>query len=528
MNEGRPPSLDLTAAPGSAAARVPPGLSSRAAGATVFGASAAVLVLEILAARLLAPYTGLTLETYTAVIGVVLGGIALGSLLGGRLADRVDPRLTIGPLLLAGGVLAALTLPTVRLLGPRAPGGDPGFAVLLAMLAFFAPAAALSAVTPNVIKLQLSSLAEAGGVVGRLSALGTLGAIVGTFATGFLLVATLPTSLIVVAVAGLLLAAGTALTLRLRAARRDALGSLAAALALVVLGAALGSPCHAESAYFCARVEPDPARASARVLVLDTIRQSHVDLEDPTYLGARYAEGFAAVVDRVRPRGAPITALHVGGGGFTMPRYVRATRPGSRSVVLELDPSVVRLARDRLGLVTGPDLRVVTGDARLSIRAQAPRRFDLVIGDAFGGLTVPWHLTTREFLAEVRRRMRPDGAYALNVIDFPPLGFARAEAATLLASFRHVALLAPRSYLDRRGGGNFVFVASDRPLPMAAWRTRLARPEARTDSGEPTLVAARQAVAAFARGGQVLTDDFAPVDQLLTPRGGGAGPPGSR
>lgn len=517
MKEPRSPRLDSTASP-SGAGSEPPVLGSRVAGATVFGASAAVLVIEILAARMLAPYSGLTLETYTAVIGVVLGGIALGSLLGGRLADRVDPRLTIGPLLLAGGVLAALTLPTVRLIGPRAPGGDAGFAVLLAMLAFFAPAAVLSAVAPNVVKLRVASLEEVGGLVGRLSALGTLGAILGTFATGFLLVAKLPIALIVIAVAALLLVAGTALTLCLRAARRHVAGSLVAGVALAALGAALGSPCQAESAYFCARVEPDPARASARVLVLDTIRQSHVDLEDPTYLGARYAEVLAAVVDAAGPPGAPIAALHVGGGGFTMPRYVGATRPGSRSVVLELDPNVVRLARERLGLVTGPGLRVVTGDARVSIRAEDTRSFDLVIGDAFGGLTVPWHLTTREFLAEVRRRLRPGGIYALNVIDLPPLGFARAEAATLLASFRHVALLAPREHLAGRTGGNFIFVASDRPLPEAAWRGRLARPQASTEDGEPTLVASGRSVVDFARGARVLSDDFAPVDQLLTPR----------
>src|SRR5687768_7633887 len=100
-------------------------LSPWAAGATVFGASAAVLVLEILAMRLLAPYTGLTLETYTAVIGVILGGISLGSFSGGRAADRVDPRRLLGPILLAGGVLAVLSLPTVRIFGPRAPGSDP-------------------------------------------------------------------------------------------------------------------------------------------------------------------------------------------------------------------------------------------------------------------------------------------------------------------------------------------------------------------------------------------------------------------
>ena len=302
------------------------------------------------------------------------------------------------------------------------------------------------------------------------------------------------------------------------------LASLLVAVTAGPLGIGLGSPCDSESAYFCARVEGDPARPSARALVLDTITQSRVDLEDPTYLGARYAEELAAVVDAFRPAGQPIEALHVGGGGFTMPRYIRATRPGSRGAVLELDPNVVRLARRRLGLVLDADLSVLTGDARVSIRALPPgRRFDLVIGDAFGGLTVPWHLTTVEFLDEVRARLRPGGVYALNIIDLPPLGFARAEAATLLASFRHVAVLAPRGYLAGGAGGNFVFAASDRPLPLDAMRAQRARRGVRAGR-EPTVVADRAAVAAFAGGARPLRDDFAPVDQLLTPRARASGP----
>ncbi len=158
----------------------------------MFGASAAVLVLEILAARLLAPYVGVTLETYTAIIGVVLAGIACGSWAGGRLADRATPRRLLGPELIAGGLLAMATLPVVRLLGEAGEDGGTADLALLGLLGFFPPAAVLSAVVPTVVKLQLGDLGETGAVVGRLSALSTLGALFGTFATGFVLVAALP------------------------------------------------------------------------------------------------------------------------------------------------------------------------------------------------------------------------------------------------------------------------------------------------------------------------------------------------
>jgi spermidine synthase len=456
------------------------------AAALVFFASAAVLVLEILAVRLLAPYVGLTLETYTTVIGVVLAGIAVGAWAGGRLADRVAPRRLLGPLLVAGGLLAAATLPAVRLLGEADDG-----AVLVGLLAFLPPAAVLSAVTPVVAKLQLTDLERTGSVVGHLSAISTAGALVGVFATGFVLVAALPNAPIVIGVGLALVLAGVAL-----AGSRGLLAIAVAGAALVVgAGVAAGSPCQVESAYFCARVVPDPERPTGRVLMLDDLRHAYVDLADPRHLEFRYVQQIAGVADALRPAPpAPLRALHLGGGGFTLPRYLSSTRPGTDNVVLEVDRRVVELGRDRLGLRTGPGLRVRLGDARVTLRDEPSESRDLVVGDAFGALAVPWHLTTREFLEEVRRVLRPGGVYALNLIDQSPNRFAQAEAATLAAVFRYAAVAVPAD-----GGGNFVMLASDRPLPLPDW---------------PEYVLAAEA---FAQDADVLTDAHAPVDQLLTP-----------
>ncbi|MEX2324525.1 MAG: fused MFS/spermidine synthase, partial [Nitriliruptoraceae bacterium] len=140
------------------------------AAALVFVSSAAVLVLEILAARLLAPYVGVTHEVYTAIIGVILGGIALGSWWGGKAADRVDPRTLLGPLIAIGGILSFFTIPVVDALGAGLRGAGPAATVIITFVTFFAPAAVLTAVTPAVIKIQLASLDETGRVVGRLSA----------------------------------------------------------------------------------------------------------------------------------------------------------------------------------------------------------------------------------------------------------------------------------------------------------------------------------------------------------------------
>lgn len=484
------------------------------AGALVFFTSAAVLVLEILAGRLLAPYVGVKLETYTGVIGTVLAGIAVGSWLGGRVADRVDPRRVLGPLLVAGGLLSLATIPAVRLFGAATEGTGPDRVVLLAVTAFFAPAAVLSAVTPTVVKLQLRDLSVTGAVVGRLSALGTAGAIAGTFVAGFILVAAAPTSTVILAVGGALVAAGAALWVWLAALAPRAVTAvvvLAAGAGGVV--AVTGSPCDVETAYHCARVLPDATRPSGRVLQLDTLRHSYVDLADPTHLEFRYIRLFADVAAVRFGPGRPVDALHIGGGGFTMPRYLAATRPGSESLVLEIDAGLVDLVRERLGLVTDPALEVRVGDARLLAADLPEGAYDLVFGDAFGDLAVPWHLTTVEFAEAIRRTMRPGAVYALNIIDYPPLRFVRAKVATLQRVFGHVAVLAPPAYLDGREGGNFVVAASDQPFDGEA----LVKAVRARHSDEEVLV--EGAAAAFAGDSAVLTDDYAPVDQWLARSG---------
>jgi MFS family permease len=483
------------------------------AGLVVLFTSAAVLVLEILAGRLLAPYLGVTLETWTGIIGTILAGIALGTWLGGRLADRVDPRRLLGPLLIVGGALTLAVVPMVGIAGGMRLRSDPVGIVTFAVLCCFLPAAVLSAVSPTVVKIQLRDLAQTGTVVGRLSAIGTAGAIAGTFLTGFVLVAAVPTRPVVIGLGIALVAAGVVLGGWLARSQRIQLAVLG--LATLLLGAAwtvaVPQPCERESAYFCIRVDEGGADGSTvRTLRLDTLRHATVDLADPTWLGFAYTRAFGDVIDAMAAPGSPIDALHLGGGGFTMPRYIDATRPGSRSLVLELDPEVLATAREELGLVTDEDLKVRTGDARIGITGVATDGYDLVVGDAFGGLAVPWHLATREMVAEVARVVRPHGSYILNVIDYPPLRFARAELATLRDVFAHVAVLGPPTLATGRSGGNVILVASDAPIPVDAI---LAADEAR--GGGDVLVSDPADIDDWIGDAQVLTDDFAPVDQLL-------------
>jgi spermidine synthase len=496
----------------------PRALPSGLATGLVFFASGAVLVLEIVALRLVGPYVGVTLQVSSSVIGIALAAIAYGTWLGGRLADRYDPRLLLAPALLLSAIFTAITLPLVRWGGEVLRGGSAPAVLLLAALAIFLPAFLLASITPLTVKLQLGDLRRTGEVVGRLSSFGTLGAITATLGTGFVFVAAMPSSWIVLTLAAVLAVAGFGLGWWLH--RKDpslALPGKPRTRAVVVtiglfgagLGATAPTPCDIETAYHCARVDSDPARAGGRTLILNSARHSYVDLNDPAHLEFAYVQWIGAVTDVVRAGGAPITALHLGGGGFTVPEYVAHTRPGSDQLVLELDGGLVELDKKELGLRTGPDLRVRVGDARVGLAAQATGGYDVVVGDAFGHLVVPWHLATREMAADIARVLRADGVYAQNVIDYPPNRFIRAELATVAAVFPHVALIAPQAALDGGTGSNFVIVASKSPLALDELRTHLEL------VNEPVQLVSGDQLTAFIDDARVLTDDFAPVDQLL-------------
>ncbi|MCW2618352.1 MAG: putative spermidine synthase, partial [Modestobacter sp.] len=198
---------------------------------------------------------------------------------------------------------------------------------------------------------------------------------------------------------------------------------------------------------------------------------------------------------------------------LTLPRYLAAVRPGTVSRVLEVDPGVVELDTDELGLQTSDQLQVRVGDARVGLQDEPAGERDLVVGDAFGGLSVPWQLTTVEALRLVDDTLTSDGVYAVNLIDNPPLSFVRAELATLREVFPEVLLLARAPVLAGEDGGNVVAVASRRALPVGQLAAALA------GHGLAWQVAAGAELTGFIGDAVVLTDDFAPVDQLLTPYG---------
>ncbi len=494
-------------------------------GTALFLSAAGGLIVEIVAGRLLAPYVGMSLYTWTAIIAVVLAGFSIGHWIGGRLAgpetDRVRGGRYLALALALAGLSAAGALVLLRLAaGPLLGAGlGPLPAItLLATLLFLAPSLFVGIVSPILTKLALDAAPPnaQGRVIGRMYALGAVGSIAGTIAAGFLFISWIGSTGTLLAVAGLylLLALGFVLP---RPPLKST--SLVALLAVIVSGWGLASgsftsACDRESAYFCIRIDDASAETdrAATVMVLDHLGHGINDRDAPGLFYAPYIH-FVDELAAARQQGGRLgRAFFVGGGPYTLPRAWQAPDRDVEMVVAELDPAVTRAAVEEMWLEPGPKLEIRHGDARRILQALPPEpRFDLVFGDAFKDVSIPPHLVSREFHAEIAARLMPQGFYVVNVVESrrdPVFLFALVK--TLRLDFPVVEVWVEAGPQSRAARLTYVVVAGQTPSPP---------PPLTAAQGLPRrwlmLDPDRLARAASADHILVLTDDFAPVDRLM-------------
>jgi predicted membrane-bound spermidine synthase len=480
-------------------------------GTFAFIGSGCLLMLEIVAGRILAPAIGISLYTWTSIIGVVLGGLSLGNFLGGRLADSRPGRTTLAYQYLASAIASGLVLILSRdLEAIAAPEGWPAeLQVLwLTVLLFFLPAVLLGTVTPMIVKLSLNSLDETGRVVGRIQAAASLGSIVGVFLSGFFLISAFGTRPLVadITVALVLLAVAVNPFWVERSARASRAAATVGAAACGVTFAVAGltitydNPCLRESDYYCIKVFEDSAH-QYKQLSLDLLIHGIVSVGDPAKLVYPYERLYGQVVDARYGHDRPVKAFAIGGGTYTFPRYLERDHRG-HTLVAEIDPQVTDVAREQLSLRDSPGIKIVHDDARPVLRdLPASDRFDVVLGDAFGDIAIPFHLVTREFNELVKKHLQPDGIYLVNVVDGVHYDFLRDYVATLLKTFSHARLLASPGEQGSGEQNTFVVAASMKPLPKT----------------QNTASNAQLVHFLGERDTETLTDDHVPVDQLLAP-----------
>ncbi|MBO9627481.1 MAG: fused MFS/spermidine synthase [Microbacterium sp.] len=255
-----------------------------------------------------------------------------------------------------------------------------------------------------------------------------------------------------------------------------------------------------------AEIREDRWRRGAYELVVDGTPQSHVDLNDPTEISFEYIQRMANVVDLAAAPRSPITAVHLGAGALTLPRYIDATRPGSRQQVIELSRELVDFVREELPWDRRASIRVRYGDAREALRSLPPAMAgsaDVIVVDVFAGAQTPPHVTSVEFFRAVGMFLAPSGVVLVNVADGPPLRYARSQAVTLEAAIGPVTALAEASILKGRRFGNVVLAAAAGGLP-AGWARALF-----AAGPHPAAVLSGTELRAFTAGAPVTTDETA-------------------
>mgnify|MGYP000025005839 FL=1 len=491
----------------------------------VFTTGGVLLALEIIASRVLAPYFGNSIYVWGSLIGVFLGALSVGYYLGGRIADRwPSPAVFSGVVFLAGLLVTPIPLfaPAVleaialRDFGPRA---NP---LLAAFILFALPSVVMGAVSPYAVRLRAKSVATMGNVAGRLYALSTMGSIAGTLLAAFVLIQLAGVRMIIHLLGLLLLVLGVVGWLE---ARR--LGAALGAFLVLVLAGALvraapaDSPTHlvfAKDTVYHRITVTDEGRI--RYLKLDNYWQSAIDLDAPLRSVFAYTD-YMHLPILFAPHARH--ALLIGLGGGTIPLQYHASYPQLTMDVVELDPTVADVARRYFSLPKSPRLRIFTQDGRFFVK-QARQQYDIILLDAYLIDTIPFHLVTREFFQEVRGRLAPGGVIATNIIGAlggPRSRFFRAAYRTFSSVFPVVYTFpvqwSPGSEEALR---NIILVGT---TGIARTPEELRRKAASLEREYGNTVGYRFRIMEDLYQGPirtddvpVLTDDYAPVDSLLS------------
>ena len=524
----------------------------------VFIASFCTLVIELVAGRMMAPYVGVSLYTWTSIIGVVLAGISIGAYLGGRMADRYPRSSTLGWLLFLSGLGAFSISPLTNLIGGAQFHTSLMTRILLiTTLIFFIPSCLLGMISPVVVKLTLNNLEKTGNVVGKIYAFSTLGSILGTFATGFYLISWMGTRYILLTMGIILILSAFIFGGFFSSKKTFVLCFLFLFLSALLpfVGLHVYATTHPEefsfptspiesikkmfsyafkfpleeetyffkeSDYYTIKLKKSIRGNNGNPLeslVLDHLVHSYTDLQDPLYLEYEYIRMYEEIVGWQAKKRESLKVLFLGGGGYTFPRFIERKYPRAVIQVVEIDPEITRVVKKYLGVSDPTQIRSFNEDGRWFVmNCKEKGTYDLIFGDAFNDLSIPYHLTTKEFAMQLRSLLKPDGLLLANVIDsFKKGAFMPSYVRTLEEVFgkRNVHLMTLSSDYEKIGISTCVVVASAKTLDMDDFvRTVKER------GGEMTShVMPQDRLQEYLkeRPSIVLTDDYVPVDNLIAP-----------
>lgn len=487
--------------------------------ATVFVSSALLLVLEIVAGRIIAPYVGVSLYSWTSIIGVMLGGLSLGNWLGGIWADRGAGTKATGLVLLASGLSCFTILLFLTFIAPAIQSSNLGIlsaSFIFALLLFFIPAMLLGIITPllTVLALQLDN--RSGHIIGMMNALAALGSILGTFLTGYWLIQVFGTYTIIIVCASILMILAFPYVINVsRKQMTLSLFGMTLIISLSVVRNSYQNPCLVESQYYCIRVKDQSQLVpfgTTRTLILDNLSHGTNHKQVPKMLIERWVHLMDEIIfNYFGEKSNSISYFFAGGGSYTHPRAIKARSEHATIVVAEIDPMITKTVRENLFLDTS-GIKIQHLDARVALRKHQPRQFDVVVGDVFHDITVPYHLTTREYNQLIKSRLKHNGLYLLNIVDtYPNPLLIKSIYKTLKMDFKNVHIWL-ETLPDSSQRTTYVLSASDvyqapealkakRGFKLRSWKN-LTKTIIETGTELNKL--------------PVLTDRFAPVEKLVS------------
>ena len=506
--------------------------------ATVFISSFCIMVLELVAARLIARHLGSSLYTWTAVIGVVLAGISIGNYIGGRIADRFDAKKALAVLFVLASAACVLTIILNNVVSQWLLLWRLTWPVRVfthVSLVFLFPSTLLGTISPVVAKMALERGLPTGRTVGDIYAWGAAGSIAGTFATGYFLILLMGTVAIVWVVGGILLLLAIFYWARLWVLYLWA----AVFVVLMTMGMAPVTWAEQVGTGLLLREEPNPdviyedesqycyiaveqisANPDRRAFIQDKLKHSEMVMGDIMDLKYSYERIYAAATNMLSSDSGRLSALVIGGGGYVFPRYIEKVRPGSRIDVVEIDPGVTEAVYNAFGMERDTPINTFNMDARNyvsqllenELTEDQKTRYDFIYEDALNDYSIPYQLTTQEFNDKIAQVLSDDGVYMIELIDIFEYGlFVGAFVNTLEQTFDNVYVITEAE--ARLGRNTFVIIAAQREIDLENIRTEESVRDMElwllSDSEIETLRKKARGI--------VLTDDYAPIENLLAP-----------
>lgn len=474
-----------------------------------FIAGFVLMSLEITASRLAAPIVGTSVYTWTTIIGIILLALSIGNIIGGKLADKSsDQNILFAIILFCGASISAI--PFLAKLVPQfisASESLTGAIFIVSISLFFIPSLLMGTIFPFILKLSAQNLNTIGETGGYLSAFSALGSIAGTFSTGFFFIGFVGTTKTLFLLSSLFFLSGILLIIsRKNWLKTGFFVAIAATIPFTAQPANQNKHItyQIESDYYNIKIAEDRnLMGGLKIMFLDEGSHS-VEPINSTELIAPYHKTNSDIIQSVEHHQK---IFMIGGGSYALAKDLKIKLPSSEISAIEIDSEVVKAAEDFFNL-DSDKIKTVVGDVKLFLKHN--NKYDIIINDAFSDtISVPWQLTTQEFLRDVHKNLNDNGLYVANFISSlnkNEIKFLASYYKTVKSVFSDVIIIKTDPLTDMDAAQNIAFFSFKNRSDAEKYSENFSKYQIIAIDSD---ISEEKAI--------LLTDDFAPVERLMSP-----------